>query len=456
MKKRSGIFTLLLSMILIFCFAVPISADLLELDQVEPAGFEDTTNPYGYKEGDPFPLLVQDELVFFGGSGGSHHTGLKNADSTDALNSFTNNPKSNSSDTSFGVPEGKFSFVQAVAFDADGNGTKNHMFFIGMRYYDNTYHAYGWVVDMASSDRKVLATYDIGNMSWVGDYYPQYASTSLFSITAGDYNGDKAETVVVSVPLNYNSEDYSGVELCEFKFDTANSTLSLLSISQRNLMSNRIYDPIDKSYSIDTGRNKLAVSLVTGDFGGDFIDDLAVLSYHHMMTESDMDIAYYDPVIYVVHGRTNGNYIVDGYADRIEYLQAKSGSTITFPMACTLVAGDWDNDNDDDLCVVGVTGSASFSGSKVSGNFLIDDKNWYVQRLYCDGYKLIKEGAKKVDANAWFEDGFYISDMIYGRVMAEAFALNGETNPDMLFISGSLFDISGNDVVYKGQSSYFD
>ena len=89
MKKRSGIFSLLLSMILIFCFAVPISADLMSLDDVEPAGFEDTSNPYGYKEGDPFPLLVRDELVFFGGCDGSHHTGLKNADSTDALNSFT-------------------------------------------------------------------------------------------------------------------------------------------------------------------------------------------------------------------------------------------------------------------------------------------------------------------------------------------------------------------------------
>lgn len=39
--------------------------------------------------------------------------------------------------------------------------------------------------------------------------------------------------------------------------------------------------------------------------------------------------------------------------------------------------------------------------------------------------------------------------------MAEAVAINGETNADMLFISGSLFDISGDAPVYLGQNGYF-
>ena len=49
MKKRIGIFSLVLSVILVFCFALPLSADIMDIDHIVPAGFDDTTNPYGYK-----------------------------------------------------------------------------------------------------------------------------------------------------------------------------------------------------------------------------------------------------------------------------------------------------------------------------------------------------------------------------------------------------------------------
>ena len=143
------------------------ASDLLEIDNTEPAGFAETTNPYGYKEGDPFPLVVKNEVAFFGGHVGTYNLGLKDTNSQSDLNNLIRNPKSNTGTHDYGIPSDIYCYVQAIALDGDGDGKKNHVAFAG--YNNDTKHAEAWLIDMDSSDRKPNGVVDLGPMTWLSD-----------------------------------------------------------------------------------------------------------------------------------------------------------------------------------------------------------------------------------------------------------------------------------------------
>lgn len=459
MKHSSRIFTLILSALLILClFGAPISADLLEIDNTAPAGFAETSNPYGYKEGDPFPLVIKNEVAFYGGHVGTYNLGLKDTNSQSDLNNLIRNPRSNTSASDYSNPSGIYCYVQAIAFDGDGDGKKNHVAFVG--YNNETKHAEAWLINMDDTEKTPNDVTDLGPMTWLSDgNYKQYSSTSLFAITAGDYDGNGKDSIVIAVPLDYKSGTFYGSRLIELTADTYYNTLHQNAWSTRHLGNNSYLNIDDMSNSLDTSRNKLGISLATGDFNGDCVDDLGVLTYRHKMYSSNLSKHYYDTELTIVY-RTNSNssynVIDSGYYEKF-YLTTEQNSSITFPMACTLTAGNWNNDDYDDLAVVGIKGTANLkSNGTIDGQISVSDGNWYVQNIYGGKEDFTMKGANYVGANEWFKDGFYVDDNCYGRVMAEGFALNGETNPDYLFISGSLYEMSTGTPVYKGQSGYFN
>ena len=53
-------------------------------------------------------------------------------------------------------------------------------------------------------------------------------------------------------------------------------------------------------------RRKLGVSMAVGDFNGDCVDDLAVLSYCHRLPNDEAKIDYYRPVVKIVYGTKGG------------------------------------------------------------------------------------------------------------------------------------------------------
>ncbi|MBR5329233.1 MAG: S-layer homology domain-containing protein [Firmicutes bacterium] len=456
MKNRSRIYLIILVAILAFCLlASPLSANLLEIDNTPPAGFSETTNPYGYKEGDPFPLVIKNEVAFYGCSVSNAELGLKDTNSRDDLNDLIRDPSDKTGDDDYANPGGIYLYVQAIAFDGDGDGKKNHVAFVGIN--NSTYYAQAWVVDMNSSDRKSSEVVNIGPMTWMSDgKYKQFSSTSLFSITAGDYDGDGKDSVVIAAPLDYATTAY-GSRLTEFTMDTNANELRYCTWSTKHLGDQGYINPGggDAFNSYDVSRNKMGISLSTGDYNGDHIDDLAVLTYRHKMYNSSVDKKYYNTNLTIVYRTNRNNYVIEsGYYKHFNLTTEANGS-ITFPMACTLTTGNWNNDDFDDLAVVGIKGSASLNGSKINGQISVSDSKWYVQNIYGGKDEFTVQGANYVGANEWYKDGFYVDDNCYGRVMAEGFALNGENNPDYLFISGSLYEMSTGAPVYVGQNGYF-
>lgn len=459
MKHTSRIFTVFLSALLMLClFGAPLSANLLKIDNTAPAGFAETTNPYGYKAGDPFPLVIKNEVAFYGGSGGGTELGLYDTNSRDDLNTLIREPSDKTGDTDYGRLDSVYCYVQAIALDGDGDGKKNHVAFVG--FNNKTYHAEAWLIDMDSTDKTPKDVEDLGPMTWLSDgNYEQYSSTSLFSITAGDYDGNGKDTVVIAVPLDYNNTTAYGSRLIELAVDTHYNKLYERTWSTKHLGDDLYRNETDMSNSLDTSRNKLGISLATGDFNGDCTDDLAVLTYRHKMYYTNVNEEYYDTELTIVY-RTNSNSsynVIDSPYYQKFHLTSEKDGEISFPVAATLAVGNWNNDDYDDLAVVGVKAWATLNGWNINGQITVDGKTWYIQNIYGgkdDDFRVVER--EYVGSNGWFDDGFYDDDNCYGRVMAEGFALNGETNPDYLFISGSLFEMSTGKPVYVGQNDYFN
>ena len=95
-------------------------------------------------------------------------------------------------------------FVTAVALDACGNGTDDHIAYLGVKAFDSNDHgdnAYRvgeqvlMLVLYNARQHPTVATLQLGSVkSWIGQV-EQYAYKSLISITAGDYDGDGIDEI---------------------------------------------------------------------------------------------------------------------------------------------------------------------------------------------------------------------------------------------------------------------
>ncbi|MBR6529545.1 MAG: fibronectin type III domain-containing protein, partial [Firmicutes bacterium] len=465
MKSMTRVFCIFLVISLIFTtafstgFVMHANADsdgsgseILKLDEQAPAGLANAKNPYGYPEGVAFSLYKGNELMYYGGWNGSTERKMLNGSSVSDLKNFVKAPNKGTSDSS-PVPSGTWNWIKAVAFDNDKDSTKeDKVLFVGV---EENQKAYAWVLDY--STKKVSKTLELGNMDWIGYDYDQYSSTSLFQVEAGDFDGDGVDTLLVYAPLNLDDDDNLGCVLYELSYD--GTTLSKANTANNLLMDQYIADQNKKThkdhYDADIDcRDKLAVSMQVADFNGDNIDDLAVLSYSHYRY-SPANTAYYSPQLKICYGGSSFKNFKDKKANETITLASTSGTTLTFPVAVSLAAGDYNGDGYDDLYAVGVKATAT-EGKSIS-SISVDGAKWYMHRLNGNSSsKMTDAGYTFVNSNAWFKDGFYASDYCYGQVMAAGVAISGNAAPEMLFAGGSLYDVSTGVPVRKAHDNYFD
>lgn len=426
---------------------------LLALDEQAPAGLATAENPYGYEEGVAFPLSVGNEIIYLGGWDGKTEKTTLNGSSTNDLKNYVKNPAKNGSSYNFDMPgNGPWNWIQAVAFDNSADSTKdNKVLFIGV---NKSKKACAWVLDCTTN--KISGTLELGSMNWLSDDYTQYSFTSLFNVAAGDFDGDGVDTLFVYAPLDLNSSNNKGCVLYELSYDGSN--LSIKNDVSNLLMDQYITDQKSKKYTDqkdtdDTARDKLAVSMQVGDFNGDNIDDLAVLSYSHYRY-SGANTNYYSPQLKICYGRSDLKNFNNAKVDQTFTAAVTSGSTLTFPVATSLAASDYNGDGCDDLYVVGVKATAT-TGSNIS-KITVSGDRWYLQGFIGNtSSSMTTTGYTTISSNAWFEDGFYDDDYCYGKTMAAGVALSGKTAPAMLFIAGSLYDLSSGTPVHKMTGDYF-
>lgn len=373
MDKRSIFergFAILLSVILMAaCFPLSIFAEdttqdpdfsgtnLMNLENVQPSGYTTTTNPYGYDIGEPFLMVEQNELMYLNAWDNKvRQASYFSMGSESALNTFAKN-KSGSSGT-FSNPN--YKLMQAVSFDPTGSGRRDHVAFVGV---GQDKKGYMWVIDTTKgtdSDRSPLV--EIGNFSYMFDAYafevPTYSNRSFLNIVAGDFDGDGKESIVVYTPESSNA---GGCQIQQWDYD--GGSLSQRGKSNSLLMGYYNDHPwYDKEDSEGNQRRKLGVSMAVGDFNGDCVDDLAVLSYCHRLPKDEAQIDYYRPVVKIVYG-TKGDtssIVTKSAAQSEEFYTSKGRSggrdRYEFPVGASLTCGDFDGDGDVDLFLAGMLG----------------------------------------------------------------------------------------------------
>ena len=486
MDKRSiferGLAILLSVILMAACFPLSIFAEdttqapdfsgtnLMNLESVQPSGYTTTTNPYGYDIGEPFLMVEQNELMYLNAwDNRVRQASYFSMGSELALKTFAKN-KSGSSGT-FSNPN--YKLMQAVSFDPTGSGRRDHVAFVGVSGQNKK--GYMWVIDTTKgTDSDCSRQVEIGDFSYMYDgndfEVPTYANRSFFNIVAGDFDGDGKESIVVYTPKQTPRGQASGCQIQEWDYDGSNKALSQRGEGNSLLMGYYNDHPwYDVEKSEGNQRRKLGVSMAVGDFNGDCVDDLAVLSYCHRLPNDEAKIDYYRPVVKIVYGTKGdtGSSIVTKSAAQSEEFYTSMGYTggryyYEFPVGASLTCGDFDGDGDDDLFLAGMLayfGTWKKDSSMVNENITMKSDYVYVGKLTNtgNGFSKTMNLNRTVESNGWTDGGYHDADDVWQQLAVESVAINGKGRgaKELVFLSGTLYDVSNNKPVAVYTGDYF-
>jgi hypothetical protein len=484
MDKRSIFergFAILLSVILMAaCFPLSIFAEdttqdpdfsgtnLMNLENVQPSGYTTTTNPYGYDIGEPFLMVEQNELMYLNAWDNKvRQASYFSMGSESALNTFAKN-KSGSSGT-FSNPN--YKLMQAVSFDPTGSGRRDHVAFVGVSGQNKK--GYMWVIDTTKGTGSDCSQQvEIGDFSYMFDKsdfeVPTYANRSFLNIVAGDFDGDGKESIVVYTPKQTPRNQASGCQIQEWDYDGSNKALSQRGEGNSLLMGYYNDHPwYDVEDSEGNQRRKLGVSMAVGDFNGDCVDDLAVLSYCHRLPKDQAQIDYYRPVVKIVYGTkgdTGSSIVTKSAAQSEEFYTSKGRSggrdRYEFPVGASLTCGDFDGDGDMDLFLAGMLGQlGTWKKNNQQVNETIDMKAGYlyIGKLSNSGNGFVKTTNQTIESNGWTDGGYHDADDVWQQLAVESVAINGKGRgaKELVFLSGTLYDASNNKPVAVYTGDYF-
>ena len=479
MDKRSIFergFAILLSVILMAaCFPLSIFAEdttqdpdfsgtnLMNLENVQPSGYTTTTNPYGYDIGEPFLMVEQNELMYLNAwDNRVRQASYFSMGSESALKTFATN-KSGSSGT-FSNPN--YKLMQAVSFDPTGSGRRDHVAFVGVSGQDKK--GYMWVIDTTKgTDSDCSRLVEIGDFSYMFDAsafkVPTYSNRSFLNIVAGDFDGDGKESIVVYTPESYNA---GGCQIQQWDYD--GGRLSQRGKSNSLLMGYYNDHPwYDVERSEGNQRRKLGVSMAVGDFNGDCVDDLAVLSYCHRLPNDEAQIDYYRPVVKIVYGTkgdTGSSIVTKSAAQSEEFYTSKGRSggrdRYEFPVGASLTCGDFDGDGDVDLFLAGMLGKLGTwkqNNQQVNETIDMNAGYLYIGKLSNSGNGFVKTTNQAIESNGWTDGGYHNADDVWQQLAVESVAINGKGRgaKELVFLSGTLYDASNNKPVAVYTGDYF-
>ena len=447
-----------------------------------PAGYDKTTNPYGYDVDRPFAMVEQNELFYLQTTASSVNGKIADVGTAESLQSFisNNNTASDGSlpDLSLSSSIQQLSFIQSVAFDPTGSGRKDYVVYVGVHRTRKQVYA----ILSNTVTGKQCGTYIINfPLDWIadsdGDFQVNgYETNALLDVVAGDFDNDGKETVIVYVPGTkksatwvttdlYQDINNVGSLLWELRYDADGNKLTsnhnnTTTGDGRSLGYDLLHDLYIETYqsgkSVKGARNdsiggskqdtlynamhKLSVKMVAGDFNGDNIDDLAVLSYFHVNCITSDNKNVYRPQVKIKYGGTmpkEGSFI-DQKADESFYVcpegklsdgEVQSSSSMN---ACNITAGDINNDGYDDLVVAGIKAEIEGCGetdeSYLAYTTLLNNKN--------NGF--IQSDYKTMSTNEWTYKSTDGEDIV-SPLAVEAVAYNGASAADFIFINGTLY-----------------
>lgn len=469
-----------------------------------PAGYDKTTNPYGYDVDHPFAMVEQNELIYFETYTGRTTGKIADVGTANSLQSFISNSNtaSDSSLPNVGISAfSNYAYMQAVAFDPYGTGRRDHIVYVGLNRGDRKVYAH--VYDAVNN--RFVGSQVVGEMEWIYDnkgnlVVENYYSNNLITVAAGDFDNDGKDTIIVYVPNSStsigkifdvnNSERNNnlGCFIKEYSFD--NGTLTMRSNTENSQGYNEIgdrllHDEYIKRYHTQNGGGtldyirssdseynhirKLYVRMRVGDFNGDGIDDLAVLSLPISELAREENLGYLTPQLKIKYGTRTGynsnlsDSIVDQRADEVYNIMDKtqpdsngkySATTID---AVSLVSGDFNNDGYEDLAVVGVEKSGTVDPnnpiSAIIGGLILQNEEKFAYSVLLNNHNkgFVQGAVKTMNSNKWTQES--CDDKIVLYTTAEAVAFDGSAVADYLFLNGSIYTYSATAGQFDAVSS---
>lgn len=348
-------------------------SDVLKLiEQAAPEVPEGTLTPYG--TGSLIKLIEKNELfvssnilkgIYFNNKGGDHPNLSVMRRDLDELNSLR--------------------FAKAVAFDPKGGGRRDYIAVLGIKEMpqgsgDNCTAAL-YIFKADGSGKPDELTFDSVNLDWAWTNLEAADANNYFSITAGDYDGDGKDSLVIytgHIDVFSSSSSNLASGLYEVKYAGMKSYRDTWS-SERIQTNRKGSEYLNKEYvnycsshfmdgmqiSSNSG-DRLGVSLETGDINGDGIDDLVVLSSTSNL--SDKYKAAYRaciPMLAVGFGRKGASNVGDLSIKNTNEIYSGS-RTIYIPAAPDVSIGDIDGNGTNEIVIAGFHGMLNKNGRTIS------------------------------------------------------------------------------------------
>ncbi len=470
-----------------------------------PDEFTSDINPYGYAENQAFMMAPQNELLllrshndgntknrwysgFNVGSVGSNNISSALMHRLDESNSPYDESGSFSSLKSY-------AFTAVVAFDPFGTGRKDHVAYVG---YDHTTTnkdtgEQGRIVVYAMNVNTgaTSVAYEVGWAPYLRDYdFEQFEATNLFAITAGRYTDSAKETFVVYVPAadgNYCLKEYG------LTASSTQNAISLTCLGESKTYLHMEYRNSGTAMAKSNNKNNiLQVSLATGDFNGDRIDDLAVLSYITLPTKDYLESAHaklYSPQLIIARGGGSGTILgrTTGVKDK---LVRKGDNSFALELdssnknlaghltmiAPSLAVGDVNGDSYDEAVIAGYTrgviydkndeskGGAALWGEGVTAAvFEFNPGDGHIGDLMFKNYddltwerpilNVWSQAVYKHFAPTHLNYALGLSNasqvQLIPQYAVECVALNGDSNSEYIFMNGSFCTYENGEIVHK-------
>lgn len=352
------------------------------------------------------------------------------------------------------------SYQNGIAFDPNGTGRKDHVAYVGWKGDHNYLWVYDTVNKKASEVYQLEASFDADAEDWEDDMN-YLTAQNFYSITAGDYNDDGVDTLVV-----YNPADKGDFSILEYRYE--NGTFTKLGSSKRML--HDIYCQQSNIYDVNKIYCKLGCNLTTGDFDGDGVDDLGVVSYGGDYGDycERSDYRLFTPMIAAVFGDDQDSNsdgakwsIVESGEMQKDYSAFNKDVQYAYEFydsmrSPSISAGDLDGDGYDELLCAGIYSQIKlYKGQAAYGSFAEFDTMTGVAAEV--SRKNINLAGSTFSSNEWTKNSArHHKYTMKIQVATECVAINGQAAAETAFINGTFYQYTGTGFVKLYTPNYFD
>ena len=466
---------------------------ILTLDNwttTSPLSEYNLATPYGKDKNQPFLLEEQNEVLVYNttnySDGGaksekiaSDYRFAPSSFEPDGSNSLAHQELYNSQLGNEELGNTKvYAFVNAVGFDPKGSGRKDHVAYIG--YDASSGKIVTWIRDV--KNRTQSEDYTVtGDCSWImtDDHrLRQSEARNFFQITAGDYDGDNKDEIVVYSPENNDAflQEYEvGTDGLTLTAAGSRLSLSTMTGARYGQLSSK---PKNKAY-------KLSCSLTSGDFDGDGVEEMAaavgscnftgdtvdggkpVFSSCSSEAELRDNMAVFSTYLSVFDNSDSGSLSQTGSPKKlIEKVGGPDTDTpnavYTYRMlyAGTASAADVNQDGQDEIIVAGYSGNptATYYGSAQGFNVFDMDKTHLAASVIAYGSGNYTAGSLQyLKMNNYTSSGFKDDkDNIWPKTAVCCGYVSGRSAGAQVFIDGTVYSVNGTEITPVYTAGFFN